>query len=143
MSFTNQVIYQLCFLLYESVCVAWFLVFITSVKAAWHRYSSSCSHQALTLSVGARFIIWHHRQPFLEECRQGLRHFWECRACLGYSTASRLTLKKALCHTCLVLGLMTNTNMLTHLRKTKRLIYTSPFFLSISLSSYIYIYKMR
>ena len=34
------------------------------------------SRQALTLLGGVKFIAWLQRRPFLGECRQGLRHFW-------------------------------------------------------------------
>ena len=55
--------------------------------------------QALTLLGGVRFIVWHLRRSFLEECRWGPRHFWSHRACLGYGPMLGSTLKKALCHT--------------------------------------------
>ena len=57
------------------------------------------SPQALTLLGGARFIVWRLRRPSFGECRRGLRHFWECWACLGYVLVLGPTLKKALCHT--------------------------------------------
>ena len=58
------------------------------------------SPQVLTLLGGVRFIAWCLRLPFLGECRQGPKHFGECRTHLCYSPAPRNTLKKALCHTC-------------------------------------------
>ena len=69
---------------------------------AWHSRSAAETDiprasgnrpQVLTLIGRARFI------PFLGGCRRGLRHFWECRRCLGYGPAPRPTLKKTLCHT--------------------------------------------
>ena len=61
------------------------------------RYSSSLkgpSLQALTLLLGARFITWRQRRPFLRGCRRSPKHFGECRAYLGYSPAPGPTLKK-------------------------------------------------
>ena len=54
---------------------------------------------ALTLLGGIRFIEWRLMHPFLGESRRGLRHFWECRARLGYGAAPGPTLRKALCRT--------------------------------------------
>ena len=48
--------------------------------------------RALTLLVGAMFIVWCLKRPFLRECRRGPRHFGESRAC-------RTHLKKVLCRT--------------------------------------------
>ena len=59
--------------------------------------------QGLILLVGARFIAWCLRRPFLGVCRRGPRHFWERQAYLGYGHASDPP-KKALCHTRLVGG---------------------------------------
>ena len=55
--------------------------------------------QALTLFGGVGFIARRLRGPFLGECRRGLRHFWKCRARVGYASAPEPTLKNALCHT--------------------------------------------
>ena len=55
--------------------------------------------QVLTLLGGVRFIAWHLRRPFSGECRRGPRHFWECRARLGYGPAPGPILKKASCNT--------------------------------------------
>ena len=60
---------------------------------------SGLSPKVLILLGGVKFITWHLRHPFLEECQWSQRHFWECRAHLGYSPAPRPTLKKALCYT--------------------------------------------
>ena len=46
--------------------------------------------------------------PRKRECRQGPRHFWDCRTCLGYGPATGPTLKTALCYTCTLVGRMTN-----------------------------------
>ena len=68
--------------------------------------------QALTLLGGARFIAWRLRPPFLGECRRGPRHFWECRAYLGYCPAPGPT-KKWLCAILVQLvGRKTNTDNL-------------------------------
>ena len=56
------------------------------------------TQRALTLLGGGRCITWCLRRPFLEECQQGLRHFWSCQVCLGYCPAPRSTEKMALCH---------------------------------------------
>ena len=45
--------------------------------------------QALTLLGGAWFIAWRLSPLFLRECRQGPRHFWECRAYLCCGPALR------------------------------------------------------
>ena len=43
--------------------------------------------QALTLLGEVRFMAWHLKRHILGEYWQGLRHFGECRACLGYGPA--------------------------------------------------------
>ena len=50
--------------------------------------------QALTFSEGVRFIAWHLRCPFLGECRQGLKHFWNHRAYVGNGPALSSHIKK-------------------------------------------------
>ena len=42
--------------------------------------------------------------PLLGECRRGPWHFWKCRARVGFGSAPRTTLRKALCHTRPVVG---------------------------------------
>ena len=42
--------------------------------------------------------------PLLGECWRGPRYFWKCQTRVGFYSAPRPTLKKALCHTCLVGG---------------------------------------
>ena len=61
--------------------------------------SESCLPQALTLLGGARFITWHLKHLVLEECWWVPRHFWSCRACLGFRPVPGPALKKALCQT--------------------------------------------
>ena len=61
-------------------------------------------HPALTLLGGARFIAWHLRCLFFWEYWQSPMHFLKCQACLSYGPPPGPTLKKTLCHTCLVGG---------------------------------------
>ena len=60
------------------------------------------SSQALTLSGEVGFIALHLKCPSLGECQCGSRHFLNYWACVGFDPAPGPTLKKALCHTCLV-----------------------------------------
>ena len=48
------------------------------IRGAFNKFPVSPS--ALTLFLGARFIAW---RPFFGKCRQGPRHFWECRGLSG------------------------------------------------------------
>ena len=81
------------------------LTWATGTRHSCHahrdRWSSSLrgpSPQALTLSRGARYIVWCLRRSYLGKCRRGQSHFWGCWSCLGYGPAPG-QLKKALCHT--------------------------------------------
>ena len=53
------------------------------------------SSQALSISVGVKFIIWRRRRTFLGEYRRSPRRFWRHRACLGYGPTTGPTLEKA------------------------------------------------
>ena len=57
------------------------------------------SLQALICSVGACFIAWRVRCPYLGECRRGPRHIWNRRACLNDGSTPSFHIKKALYHT--------------------------------------------
>ena len=52
------------------------------------------SPQALNLSGEARFNTWHLRRLIFEECRRGLRRFWESWVCLGNGPKPETTLKR-------------------------------------------------
>ena len=100
------------FSLHELVCVAWLLglvhtgwgcltdagkpAFMSCAKTSSPRASGGRPPQALTLSIGARFIT---RNPFLGKCQQSPRRFCECWAHLGYGPVPEPTSKKTLCHT--------------------------------------------
>ena len=88
------------------VCPTWIPVSRHSCRAHLDRHPRGwgLSLQALTLLLGARFIVWRLKRPFLGEYRRGPRHFCNCRACLGYDTAPESTKNKALCHTRSVSG---------------------------------------
>ena len=67
--------------------LSWFQWQSVEVSLDRHPRASAAVPQALTLLGGARFITWRLSYPFLEECRWGPMHFWECRACVGYDAA--------------------------------------------------------
>ena len=51
------------------------------------------------------------RIPALVLLLRSRRYFWQCQTRVGYGPATGPTLKTALCHTCPVVGRMTNTNL--------------------------------
>ena len=62
----------------------------------WHLKPQGAVPSGSNSLKEVRFIAW--------QMLMGPRHFWECRACLGYGPMPGPTLKKALCHTLLVSG---------------------------------------
>ena len=62
-----------------------------------------------TLTLPGVFITWCWKCPFLGECRQDLRHFYECWTCLGNGSALGLTLKRPYATLARLVGRMTNT----------------------------------
>ena len=76
----------------------------------WHTSSLwEAFPSALNLLLGVRFTAWYVRRPNLEECRRSSRHFWECRACLGYGNVSGSTLKRPCATLTRLVGRATNT----------------------------------